>query len=206
MQVARSLVSNSHTVLRSVPTLPRRFHATNPSSNLHSQMSRWDDCKSCRSTARLKKQLTPSLTYLVLGLLALAAFYVYRFTVWAADVGGYYNLLTGHRDPSSSAAVSAPSGAANEAVSAVRNAASTGKAGSKDPKAEVESLVFQLAQALGVKPAELSSAIRPLVDPTAPDPAAVAQAEAEALKAKDSAKSDGPEAGFIEALGEALLD
>lgn len=41
--------------------------------------------------------LTSSLTYLTLSLGLLAAFYMWRFTVWAANAGGYWNLVTGKR-------------------------------------------------------------------------------------------------------------
>jgi len=37
------------------------------------------------------------MTYLTFGLLALVAFYMWRFTVWAHDAGGYWNLVTGQR-------------------------------------------------------------------------------------------------------------
>ncbi len=42
-----------------------------------------------------------SLTYMGLGLAAILSFYLYRFTVWAAAAGGYWNLLTGHRSATS---------------------------------------------------------------------------------------------------------
>lgn len=44
-------------------------------------------------------ELTSSLTYMVLGLVSLAIFYTWRFTVWAADAGGYWNLLSGRTIP-----------------------------------------------------------------------------------------------------------
>ena len=60
---------------------------------------------------------------MMLGLLAVSAFYTWRFTVWAAQAGGYWSLLTGRHphptDPmasSASAAVSAAS--ANQASQA----------------------------------------------------------------------------------------
>ena len=62
--------------------------------------------------------LTLSLTYMVGGLLLLALFYLWRFTVWAADVGGYYNLITGHRNPPSTGPGEAMLKAAGSAVSA----------------------------------------------------------------------------------------
>lgn len=40
-----------------------------------------------------------SMTYMVLGLVTLALFYVWRFTVWAAQAGGYWNLLSGRTLP-----------------------------------------------------------------------------------------------------------
>lgn len=52
------------------------------------------------------------------GLVLLAAFYTWRFTVWAADVGGYWNLVTGHRNPPSTGPGEALVKAAGSAVSA----------------------------------------------------------------------------------------
>ena len=79
---------------------------------------------------------------------------------------------------------------------------------------DVESQILQLANTLGVKPADLSSAIRPLIDPSAPNPAEAAKmaAEQEILKAKaanggnaDPANDDaGP--GILAQMGEVLLD
>ena len=77
---------------------------------------------------------------------------------------------------------------------------------------DIESQVIQLANALGIKPADLSSAIRPLIDPTAPNPveAARIEAEKELLKAKGgSASNEHPVkegAGILAAAAEALLD
>jgi hypothetical protein len=79
---------------------------------------------------------------------------------------------------------------------------------------------MNLAIALGVKPHELSAAIRPLIDPTVPNPAEVAQREADLLKAQLAAGAGGAVAGaggekaaeehhgpgLLAALGEALLD
>ena len=63
--------------------------------------SRHDGVKTARDTLAtqciLGNTLTRSMTYMCGGLVLLAAFYTWRFTVWAADVGGYYNLITGHR-------------------------------------------------------------------------------------------------------------
>lgn len=39
---------------------------------------------------------------MVLGLVLLAAFYTWRFTVWAAQAGGYWNLLSGRTIPAKS--------------------------------------------------------------------------------------------------------
>ena len=54
------------------------------------------------------------MTYLVLSLVALAAFYMWRFTVWAADAGGYWNLVTGRHAP--------PTGVGEAAMAAVASA------------------------------------------------------------------------------------
>jgi hypothetical protein len=85
------------------------------------------------------------------------------------------------------------------------------------PETDVQTQIYALANALGIKPAELSAAIRPLIDPTAPNPAEAAQKEADLLKAQLAAgsgvgagaaaeekKHDGP--GIMAAIGEALLD
>lgn len=53
-----------------------------------------------------------SLTYLVLSLFLLFAFYMWRFTVWAHQVGGYWALMTGHHiTPAEAAAKEAASSA-----------------------------------------------------------------------------------------------
>lgn len=80
--------------------------------------------------------------------------------------------------------------------------------------ADVQAQIYHLANVLGVKPADLSNAIRPLVDPSVPNPAQAAQAEADILKAKLAAAGDGGAAGaekaeggsLLAAMGEALLD
>jgi hypothetical protein len=36
---------------------------------------------------------------MVLGLVTLALFYVWRFTVWAGQAGGYWNLISGRTIP-----------------------------------------------------------------------------------------------------------
>lgn len=58
---------------------------------------------------------------MVLGLLAIGAYYVWRLTVFAADVGGYWNIVTGKRpspahdlaESAAKAASSAASGASS---------------------------------------------------------------------------------------------
>lgn len=82
--------------------------------------------------------------------------------------------------------------------------------------ADVQSQIYALAESLGVTPAELSSAIRPLIDPTAPNPAEEAKrikqemelkAELDKTKVETVAKEEehkGP--GIIEVLEEAFLD
>ena len=82
--------------------------------------------------------------------------------------------------------------------------------------ADVQSQIYALAETLGIKPADLSSAIRPLIDPTVPNPAEEAKrikqemelkAELEKNKVETAAKEEahsGP--GFIEVLEEAFLD
>ena len=51
-----------------------------------------------------------------------------------------------------------------------------------DRQADVQGQIYALATALGVKPADLSSAIRPLIDPTVPNPAEACQKELELVK------------------------
>ncbi|KLT39848.1 hypothetical protein CC85DRAFT_250460 [Cutaneotrichosporon oleaginosum] len=146
------------------------------------------------------------LTYLSLGLLALASFYVWRITVWASEVGGYWNLMTGRRDTlvdvvqQEAAKASAREDKFSSVTSASAAGASSGRAarGAACPPCEVpdpsvESLVLQLADKLGVKPVELNAVIRPLLDPSAP------QITAEP-------KADPNEPGILDVFGEALLD
>ncbi|KAL1413538.1 hypothetical protein Q8F55_001312 [Vanrija albida] len=135
------------------------------------------------------------LTYLTLGLLALSAFYLWRFTVWAHNAGGYINLLTGRRDyPPAGVAQAA---AASAAASAVNNA----KAHTGPPtKKQVQDQIFRLADMLGVKPAELSAAIRPLIDPT------VNKADGEAKPAGAEGAEGTDEPGLLNIVGEILLD
>lgn len=49
-------------------------------------------------------------------------------------------------------------------------------------RTDVQGQIYALATALGVKPADLSSAIRPLIDPTVPNPADACQKELELVK------------------------
>lgn len=64
-------------------------------------------------------------------------------------------------------------------------------------------MVWELAQALGVKPADLSAAIRPLIDPTVEDAqAAIHAAKSEEPSAK-AEKSNDP--GFLDVV-EAFID
>ena len=155
-----------------------------------------------------------SLTYLVLGLTFLAAFYTWRFTVWAADVGGYWNLVTGHRNPPATgpgqAAMHAAASAASAASSKPSSTPISNSNSNTGSDADVQSQIYHLAVALGVKPADLSDAIRPLIDPSVPNPAEAARAEADVLKAKVAAQENGGnnvEGGsLLAAMGEALLD
>lgn len=185
--------------------------------------------------------LTPSLTYLVLALLALSLYYVWRFHRFANEVGGYWNAVTGARasDIAGHAAQKAASSAASVTSSyKVDRSSATGgtkpgstkknanantndqrradepKPGSKE---DIDAQVLRLAQTLGVKPAELSNAIRHLIDPTAPQPGAVTadqqaqhaqqvKAAAESASAEAAAASASDEPGILELMGEALLD
>ena len=65
-----------------------------------------------------------SLSYLVLSLLAIGAFYAWRFTVWAADAGGYWNLMTGRRPPLHN--VNDPAAIASAAASAAQSGSAAG--------------------------------------------------------------------------------
>lgn len=93
--------------------------------------------------SRLPRQLTPhrtrtdrSLTYLFLGLVALMAFYTWRFTVWADDAGGYWNLMTGKRQ----SAAEIQEAKMREQASSVSSAASSASSASdkKDRKVSTE--------------------------------------------------------------------
>ncbi|WWC61741.1 uncharacterized protein I303_104326 [Kwoniella dejecticola CBS 10117] len=161
------------------------------------------------------------LTYLVLSLGLVLAFYIWRFVTWAHQVGGYWAVITGnHKSPVSDAAASAASAASS--ISKYSESSPT----AVDPKSivpkptqpgqpedDIQSQIYHLANALGIKPAELSAAIRPLVDPSVPDPAAKAQHEADLLRAQVEAKAaehkaeaTDAEGGVLGILGEALLD
>jgi hypothetical protein len=66
-----------------------------------------------------------------------------------------------------------------------------------------------LANSLGIKPAELNAAIRPLIDPSVPNPAEQAQKELELLKLQQQSggeHADEPHTGVLGIIGEALLD
>lgn len=58
------------------------------------------------------------MTYMVLGLVALAAFYTWRFTVWAGQAGGYWNLLSGRTVPPKTGVADTAAYAASAASSA----------------------------------------------------------------------------------------
>ncbi|WVN88221.1 uncharacterized protein L203_103422 [Cryptococcus depauperatus CBS 7841] len=156
------------------------------------------------------------LTYLVLSLMALLAFYIWRFTVWAHDAGGYWALMTGYRQPPGAIAAREAASAASVSSAAQVTSASTKPQDIKPKPAQpgnsdqdIQSQIINLASALGIKPAELSSAIRPLVDPSVPDPVEKVKREAEILKAEMEAKKhemDGQEGSVLNVLGEALLD
>jgi len=63
------------------------------------------------------------MTYMVLGLVALAAFYTWRFTVWAGQAGGYWNLMTGR--------TATPKSSVADTAAFAASAASSAKAGAK---------------------------------------------------------------------------
>jgi hypothetical protein len=67
--------------------------------------------------------LTNSMTYMVLGLVALAAFYTWRFTVWAGQAGGYWNLMTGR--------TATPKSSVADTAAYAASAASSAKSGAK---------------------------------------------------------------------------
>ena len=75
---------------------------------------------------------------------------------------------------------------------------------------DIQTQIYSLANALGIKPAALSAAIRPLIDPSAPNPADVAKMEAEVFKQQVAAnqaeeKKEG-HGSLLGMVGEALLD
>ncbi|OCF36750.1 hypothetical protein I317_05722 [Kwoniella heveanensis CBS 569] len=165
------------------------------------------------------------LTYLVLSLFLVLAFYIWRFVTWAHQVGGYWALMTGnHKTPVSGAAEAAASAASSVAsvnsASAAQSSVNPKSIQAKPTSASgagaeesIESQIYHLANSLGIKPAELSAAIRPLVDPSVPNPAEKAKHEAELLKAQVEAKAaeheskaQATEGSVLDMLGEALLD
>jgi hypothetical protein len=88
-----------------------------------------------------------------------------------------------------------------------RGSTGTGKQAGGD----VQSQILQLANSLGIKPAELSAAIRPLIDPSIPNPAEQAQKELEMLKLQQQGggsqePADDGSGGVLGVLGEAFLD
>ncbi|EIW70766.1 hypothetical protein M231_02579 [Tremella mesenterica] len=145
------------------------------------------------------------LTYLALTLLTLASFYVWRLTVWAADVGGYWNLMTGRRTVDTGIDTDS---IVQAAASATQSSAGKGVVGGKSGGEDVQSQIFKLASALGIKPAELSAAIRPLVDPSVPNPIEAVKREADLLRQQmeQQAQTATPGPGVLDMLGEALLD
>ncbi|KAJ9119086.1 hypothetical protein QFC22_003577 [Naganishia vaughanmartiniae] len=119
------------------------------------------------------------LLNLMLVVLAVAGFYIWRVTVWAHESGGYWALITGSGSAVKAAASSAAS-ASSFAAAAVTAATSTASSAARTAKtaahatsgapADVQAQIFSLAAALGVPLADLSNAIRPLIDPTVPNP------------------------------------
>ncbi|EAL23534.1 hypothetical protein CNBA1810 [Cryptococcus deneoformans B-3501A] len=161
------------------------------------------------------------LTYLVLSLFLLFAFYMWRFTVWAHQAGGYWALITGHHmSPAEVAAKQAASSASASSSVASSTASATTSGHPQKIKAKptqdagdgddnIQSQIFNLASALGITPAELSSAIRPLVDPSVPNPAEKAKQDAQLLQAKMASQqheNENQEGSVLDMLGEALLD
>jgi hypothetical protein len=83
--------------------------------------------------------------------------------------------------------------------------------GGKSSGGDVQSQILQLANSLGIKPAELNAALRPLIDPSVPNPAEQAQKELEMLKMQQATAGaheaeENTGAGVLGVLGEALLD
>lgn len=112
--------------------------------------------------------------------------------MWAHNAGGYINLLTGKRDYPP-AGVAAAAAAARESATAAAD-----KHTGPPTKKQVQDQIFKLADMLGVKPAELSAAIRPLVDPTVN--------KAAAGEAQPAGGEETAEPGLLNIVGEILLD
>lgn len=72
-------------------------------------------------------------------------------------------------------------------------------------KKDVETMVWELAQALGVKPADLSNAIRPLIDPTVDDAQAAVRAAKSEEPAATTAEKNNNDPGFIDIV-EAFIE
>ncbi|EMD36070.1 hypothetical protein CERSUDRAFT_53111 [Gelatoporia subvermispora B] len=86
--------------------------------------------------------------YLALFAAALFAFYAWRFFQWKAEVGGWWNLATGHRP-----------GAAAAAWAARTNIDVPGPTATHEGSPSVEQRINELAQALGVPSKDLAAAI-----------------------------------------------
>lgn len=84
------------------------------------------------------------------------------------------------------------------------------KAPKGNQKPDIQSQIFALAESLGVAPADLSAAIRPLTDPTVPNPVEQQKKleqqleEAQANAGKESTEEDGP--SVLGLMGEVFLD
>jgi hypothetical protein len=109
-------------------------------------------------------------------------------TIWASDAGGYWALITGNpntaavlkqrQDASVSASVS--SAAANNAAIATSTGTGTGRqytnvplgGGKNTPGTsdDIQASILSLSRLLGCSPADLTSAIRPFIDPSVPNP------------------------------------
>jgi hypothetical protein len=81
------------------------------------------------------------------------------------------------------------------------------KAANNAPKQDIQSQIFALAEALGVAPADLSDAIRPLTDPTVPNPV---EEKKKLEKKLEQVEANGGEAekepSVLGLMGEAFLD
>lgn len=80
---------------------------------------------------------------MVLGLGVVAAFYMYRFTVWAADAGGYWNLVTGARP---NRAMEQAESAMEKAAEVAGQAAQSGKGAVKGAAGKVSHACHSLSQ------------------------------------------------------------